>query len=81
MSGGFCAKKYLSYFCVTLFFVFLPLEEGGFVAMGAAVARISNKRKGRGRSRWRHCCVNFRAESNDSGVSSISNYDGGVPSP
>ena len=28
MSGGFCAKKYLSYFCVTLFFVFLPLEGG-----------------------------------------------------
>ena len=44
----FCAKTYLSYFCVALFRAIFPFDVGGFVAMEAAVARISYRSEGAG---------------------------------
>ena len=39
---------YVSYFCVALFLVVFPCDEGGFDTMVAAVARISGRSKGAG---------------------------------
>ena len=44
MRESYCARMYLSYFCVALFFVVFPFHEGGFVAVEAAVARIREYR-------------------------------------
>ena len=79
MGETFYAKKYLSYFCVALFRVVFPCDEGGFVAMEAAVARISNRRQGRGRSRWECLSCNFLAELIGSGARWIIKGGGGMP--
>ena len=48
MSEAFCAKSYLSYFCGTLFFVFLPHKVGDSLRWGLLLLGLATRGRGGG---------------------------------